>query len=129
LDDGEGNELESHGEEELDTSMVMYLSKSPDCEFEKKKLVEETRIALKKMSVMSLCKPQLETIFNTIGNDAELVVEFQDHLSEFLADAMANKRIKNKSHGVMSGMQSLPMTDKTLQKHYKGVTLHLSSRI
>jgi hypothetical protein len=49
LDDGEGNELESHGEEELDTSMVTYLSKSPDCEFEKKKLVEETRIALKKI--------------------------------------------------------------------------------
>jgi hypothetical protein len=91
LDDGEGNVLESHGEEELDTSMVTYLSKSPDHEFEKKKLVEEARIALKKMSVMSLCKPQWETIFNMIGNDAELVMEFQDHLSEFLADAMAKK--------------------------------------
>jgi hypothetical protein len=112
LDDGEGNELESHGEEELDTSMVTYLSKSPDHQFEKKKLVEETRIALKKMSVMLLSKPQLETIFNMIGNDAELVVEFQDHLSEFLADAMAKKHIKNKSHGVMSGMQSLQVTDK-----------------
>jgi hypothetical protein len=46
------------------------------------------------MSVMSLCKPQLESIFNTIVNDAESVVEFQDHLSEFLADAMAKRRIK-----------------------------------
>jgi hypothetical protein len=97
LDDGEGNESESHGEEELDTSMVTYLSKSPDHQFEKKKLVEETRIALKKMSVMLLCKPQLETIFNMIGNDAELVVEFQDHLSKFLADAMA-KNISRTSH-------------------------------
>jgi hypothetical protein len=35
LDDGEGNKLESHGEEELDTSMLTYSSKSPDHEFEK----------------------------------------------------------------------------------------------
>jgi hypothetical protein len=96
---------------------LTYLSKSPDCEFEKKKkLVEQTRIAMKKMSVMALCKPQLETIFNMIGNNAELVMEFQDHLNEFLADAMAKKCIKNKSHGVMSGMQSLPASRRRLDQ-------------
>jgi hypothetical protein len=55
----------------------------------------------------------MDMVANTVGSDTKLTMAFQDTLSEFLSYAMAEKRKNNKkSHGVSSGIQSLPAIDK-----------------